>query len=115
VSFGLVAQVGESLAMESQSGMDGLQDPPEACFSPPECQDSSARSTASLRTLGSAAQDAKAFLGRWDMTATPASGTPYPQWMELTENNGRSRAASNPAEALGAPLRTRPLHPGSWW
>ena len=34
------------------------------------------------------AQDTKAFLGRWDMTVTPATGKPYPQWMELTDNGG---------------------------
>ena len=34
------------------------------------------------------AQDIKAFLGRWDMTVTPASGQPYPQWIELTESGG---------------------------
>src|ERR1035437_1897266 len=33
-----------------------------------------------------AAQDVKEFLGRWDMTVTPATDQPYPQWMELTEN-----------------------------
>jgi len=34
------------------------------------------------------AQDAKAFLGRWDFTVTPAEGKPYPQWMELVEKDG---------------------------
>jgi len=32
----------------------------------------------------------KEFLGRWDMTVTPATGQPYPQWMELTENGGQN-------------------------
>src|ERR1700710_2684829 len=36
-----------------------------------------------------AAQDTKAFLGRWDMTVTPVTGKPYPQWMELTDNGGK--------------------------
>lgn len=36
-----------------------------------------------------AAQDTKVFLGRWDMTVTPATGKPYPQWMELTDNGGK--------------------------
>ncbi|MBK7930612.1 MAG: DUF1080 domain-containing protein [Bryobacterales bacterium] len=35
-----------------------------------------------------AAQDAKAFLGRWDFSVTPAEGKPYPQWMELVEKDG---------------------------
>ena len=37
----------------------------------------------------SAASAAKAFLGRWDMNATPATGSPYPQWMELLEKDGK--------------------------
>ena len=40
-------------------------------------------------TCSAAAQDAKAFLGRWDMVATPATGNPYPQWMELVEKDGK--------------------------
>ncbi|MDZ7638066.1 MAG: DUF1080 domain-containing protein [Bryobacterales bacterium] len=36
-------------------------------------------------SLIASAQDAKQFLGRWDFIATPSSGSPYPQWMELTQ------------------------------
>ncbi len=36
-----------------------------------------------------AAQDIKPFLGRWDITATPATGNPYPQWLELTNHDGK--------------------------
>ena len=43
-----------------------------------------------------AAQDAKEFLGRWDMTVTPAAGTPYPQWMELTESGGKIEGKVQP-------------------
>jgi len=32
---------------------------------------------------------ATVFLGRWDMTVTPATGNPYPQWMELVEKDGK--------------------------
>ncbi len=42
------------------------------------------------------AQDSKAFLGRWDMTVTPASGKPYPQWIELTENGGKIEGRVQP-------------------
>jgi len=35
------------------------------------------------------AQDAKAFLGRWDLTTTPATGNPFPQFLELTDNGGK--------------------------
>jgi hypothetical protein len=34
------------------------------------------------------AQDFKPFLGRWDINMTPATGKPWPQWMELIEKNG---------------------------
>lgn len=43
-----------------------------------------------------AGQDAKTFLGRWDMTVTPASGTPYPQWMELVEKDGKIEGRVQP-------------------
>ena len=43
-----------------------------------------------------AAQDTKAFLGRWDMVATPASGSPYPQWMELVEKDGKIEGRVQP-------------------
>ena len=29
------------------------------------------------------------FAGRWDLTVTPQSGNPYPQWMEITEKDGK--------------------------
>lgn len=43
-----------------------------------------------------AAQDVKTFLGRWDMTVTPASGNPYPQWMELVEKDGKIEGRVQP-------------------
>jgi len=60
------------------------------------------------------AQDTKNFLGRWDMNVTPATGTPYPQWMELLEKDGKIEGRVQPrgggwrpivgakVEALGA-------------
>jgi hypothetical protein len=53
---------------------------------------------------GAIAQDAKPFLGRWDMTATPASGIPYPQWMELTENNGKIEGRVQPRGGAWRPI-----------
>lgn len=47
-------------------------------------------------TGAAAAQDAKTFLGRWDMTVTPASGNPYPQWMELVEKDGKIEGRVQP-------------------
>ena len=51
-----------------------------------------------------AAQDSKAFLGRWDMTVTPATGTPYPQWMELTENGGKLEGRFQPRGGAWRPI-----------
>ena len=48
-----------------------------------------------------AAQDVKEFLGRWDMTITPATGRPYPQWMELTDNGGKIEGRVQPGAAHG--------------
>ena len=42
------------------------------------------------------AQDAKPFLGRWDMTVTPATGNPYPQWMELVDKDGKIQGRVQP-------------------
>ena len=42
------------------------------------------------------AQDTKAFFGRWDMTVTPATGKPYPQWIELTDNGGKIEGRVQP-------------------
>ena len=58
--------------------------------------------TALASTL--AAQDSKAFLGRWDMVATPATGTPYPQWMELTEKDGTIQGRVQPRGGAWQPI-----------
>lgn len=50
------------------------------------------------------AQDAKPFLGRWDMTVTPATGNPYPQWMELTENSGKIEGRVQPRGGAWRPI-----------
>lgn len=51
-----------------------------------------------------AAQDAKEFLGRWDMTVTPATGKPYPQWMELTESGGKIEGKVQPRGGAWRPI-----------
>src|SRR5688572_28242299 len=43
-----------------------------------------------------AAQDVKTFRGRWDFTVTPATGNPYPQWMELREEAGKIEGRVQP-------------------
>ena len=42
------------------------------------------------------AQDAKMYLGRWDVTVIPASGKPYPQWMELMTKQGKIEGRVQP-------------------
>jgi hypothetical protein len=51
-----------------------------------------------------AAQDTKKFLGRWDMTVTPATGEPYPQWMELTDNGGKIEGRVQPRGGAWHPI-----------
>jgi len=51
-----------------------------------------------------AAQDVKEFLGRWDMTVTPATGKPYPQWMELTDNGGKIEGRVQPRGGAWRPI-----------
>jgi len=60
--------------------------------------------TASLLPLAAAAQDTKPFLGRWDMTVTPATGAPYAQWMELTESGGKIEGRVQPRGGAWRPI-----------
>ncbi|MBW8869578.1 MAG: DUF1080 domain-containing protein [Acidobacteriales bacterium] len=50
------------------------------------------------------AQDTKQFLGRWDMTVTPPSGESYPQWIELTDNNGKIEGRVQPRGGAWHPI-----------
>lgn len=50
------------------------------------------------------APDTKLFLGRWDMTVTPAEGTPYPQWMELLEKDGKIEGRVQPRGGAWKPI-----------
>src|ERR1043166_7209015 len=52
---------------------------------------------ASLFLVASAfAQDAKPYLGRWDITVTPPQGAPYAGWMELTQKDGKLEGRYQP-------------------
>ncbi len=51
-----------------------------------------------------AGQDASAFLGRWDMTVTPANGTPYAQWMELIQKDGKIDGRVQPRGGAWNPI-----------
>lgn len=42
------------------------------------------------------AQGTREFLGRWDVTVTPADGKSYPQWMELTDDGGMIQGRVQP-------------------
>jgi hypothetical protein len=46
--------------------------------------------------VSATAQSSKQFLGRWDFTVTPASGNPWPQWMELVDKNGTIQGRVQP-------------------
>ena len=46
--------------------------------------------------VSAVAQNAKPFLGRWDITVTPATGNPYPQWLEVTEKDGKIEGRVQP-------------------
>lgn len=50
------------------------------------------------------AQVPSKFLGRWDMTVTPVTGTPYPQWMELTDHNGKIEGRLQPRGGAWHPI-----------
>ncbi len=44
------------------------------------------------------------FAGRWDLTVTPQSGNPYPQWMEITEKDGKLDGRVQPRGGAWKPL-----------
>ena len=41
-------------------------------------------------------QAASPFTGRWDLTVTPKSGTPYPDWMEVADSGGKTTLRIQP-------------------
>ncbi len=62
--------------------------------------------------LFAAAQDMKSVLGRWDMTVTPTSGAPYPQWMELTSGGGNIEGRVQPRGGAWRPITGASLESG---
>jgi hypothetical protein len=46
----------------------------------------------------------KPFLGRWDLTITPQTGTAYPGWMELTEKDGKLEGRYQPRGGAWRPF-----------
>lgn len=65
-------------------------------------------------SFAGSSQTMKPFLGRWDFTVTPANGSPYPQWMELIEKDGKIEGRVQPRGGgwrpiLGATLQGEKL------
>jgi hypothetical protein len=58
------------------------------------------------------AQNVKDFLGRWDMTVTPATGKPYPQWIELTDNGGIIEGRVQPRGGAWHPIQGARMESG---
>jgi hypothetical protein len=59
---------------------------------------------ATVLVSNATAQNIQTFLGRWDMTVTPATGNPYPQWMELTDNGGKIEGRIQPRGGAWRPI-----------
>jgi hypothetical protein len=59
------------------------------------------------------AQDAKPFLGRWDITVTPPQGAPYAGWMELTQMAGKLEGRYQPRGGEWKPFSTAALENGN--
>src|SRR5215475_3940052 len=57
-----------------------------------------------LLACAAAAQDSKPYLGRWDITITPATGSPYAGWMELTEKDGKIEGRYQPRGGQWRPI-----------
>jgi hypothetical protein len=52
----------------------------------------------------SASAQKSPYAGRWDLTVTPQSGNPFPQWMELTEKDGKLEGRAQPRGGAWRPL-----------
>jgi hypothetical protein len=57
-----------------------------------------------LVVISAVAQDAKPYLGRWDITVTPAEGNPFPQWMDLTEKDAKIEGRYQPRGGAWQPI-----------
>jgi hypothetical protein len=44
------------------------------------------------------------YAGRWDLTVTPQTGTPFPQWMEIIEKDGKLEGRAQPRGGAWRPL-----------
>ena len=52
----------------------------------------------------SASAQKSPYAGRWDLTVTPQSGNPFPQWMEITDKDGKLEGRFQPRGGAWQPL-----------
>src|ERR1035441_6832732 len=52
----------------------------------------------------SASAQKNPYAGRWDLTATPLAGSHFPQWMEITEKEGKLEGRFQPRGGAWRPL-----------
>jgi hypothetical protein len=52
----------------------------------------------------SAAAQKTPYAGRWDLTVTPQTGTPFPQWMEIADKDGKLDGRFQPRGGAWRPL-----------
>jgi hypothetical protein len=52
----------------------------------------------------SASAQKSPYAGRWDLTVTPQTGNPFPQWMEITEKDGKLDGRFQPRGGAWRPL-----------
>ncbi len=52
------------------------------------------------------------FAGRWDLTLQPATGNPYPQWMEIVEKDGKLEGRYQPRGGAAQPILAAAMEAG---
>src|ERR1039458_3055601 len=65
---------------------------------------------AALATSASAQKSP--YAGRWDLTVTPQTGSPFPQWMEITEKDGKLEGRFQPRGGAWRPLAAAKVDSG---
>src|ERR1039457_837357 len=65
---------------------------------------------AALATSASAQKSP--YAGRWDLTVTPQTGSAFPQWMEITEKDGKLEGRFQPRGGAWRPLAAAKVDSG---
>src|ERR1035437_6122704 len=60
----------------------------------------------------SASAQKSPYAGRWDLTVTPQTGSPFPQWMEITEKEGKLEGRFQPRGGAWQPLAAAKVDSG---